>query len=44
MLIQILLGLENTITTVDDAITYFGLTETKSGFSYNLTGTLDFGV
>ena len=38
------LGLENTITTVDDAITYFGLTEKKSGYSYNLTGTLDFGV
>lgn len=38
------LGLENTITTVDDAITYFGLTEKKSGYSYNLTGTLDFGI
>ena len=38
------MGLENTITTVDDAITYFGLTAKKSGYSYNLTETLDFGV
>ena len=38
------LGLENTITTVDDAITYFGLEPKRSGYSYNLTGTLDFGI
>lgn len=38
------LGLENTITTVDDAITYFGLTEKRVGYLYNLTGTLDFGI
>ena len=38
------LGLENTITTVDAAITYFGITEKKVGYLYDLTGTLDFGV
>ena len=38
------LGLENTITTVDAAITYFGLTEKKVGYLYDLTRTLDFGV
>lgn len=38
------LGLENTITKVDDAITYFGLTEKKCGYSYDLYGTLDFGI
>ena len=38
------LGLENTIINVDDAITYFGLTEKTSGYSYSLTGTLDFSI
>ena len=38
------LGLDNTITTVDAAITYFGLTEKKVGYLYDLTRTLDFGV
>ena len=38
------LGMEDTIKTVDDAITYFGLTEKRAGYSYDLTETLDFGV
>lgn len=38
------LGLENTITTVDDAIIYFGLTDKRSGYSYDMTDILDFGV
>ena len=38
------LGLENTITKVDDAIIYFGLTEKKCGYYYDLYGTLDFGI
>lgn len=38
------LGLEDKITTVDDAIMYFGVTEKTVGYTYNLTETLDFGV
>lgn len=38
------LSLEDKITTVDDAIQYFGLTARTSGFSYHLMETLDFGI
>lgn len=38
------LGLENTITTVDDAIQYFGMTAKRVGYSYDLSETLDFGI
>ena len=38
------IGMENTLTTVDAAIEYFGMTEKRVGYSYNLAETLDFGV
>ena len=38
------LGIDNVITEVDDAILYFGMTDTRVGFAYHLTDTLDFGV
>lgn len=38
------IGMEDTLTTVDAAIEYFGMTEKRVGYSYNLTETLDFGV
>lgn len=38
------IGMEDTLTTVDDAIEYFGITEKRVGYSYNLTDTLDFGI
>lgn len=38
------IGLENILTTVDEAIKYFGMTENRVGYSYDLTETLDFGI
>ena len=38
------IGLDNVLTTVDDAILYFGVTNKKVGYTYNLTYTLDFGI
>lgn len=38
------MNLEDKITTVDAAIEYFGVTEKRVGYTYNLTGTLDFGI
>lgn len=38
------MGLEDTLTTVTDAITYFGMTEQRVGYPYQLTDTLDFGI
>ena len=38
------IGMEDTLTTVDAAIEYFGMTEKRVGYSYNLVETLDFGV
>lgn len=38
------MGMEDKLTNVDDAIMYFGITEKKVGFPYDLAETLDFGV
>lgn len=38
------IGMEDTLTTVDAAIEYFGMTELRVGYSYDLTETLDFGI
>lgn len=38
------IGMENTLTTVNAAIEYFGMTELRVGYSYDLTETLDFGI
>ena len=38
------IGMENILTTVDEAIEYFGMTELRVGYSYNLVETLDFGI
>lgn len=38
------IGIADKITTVDDAIQYFGLTPKKVGYTYDLVGILDFGV
>lgn len=38
------IGMEDKLTTVDAAIEYFGMTEKRVGYSYNLVETLDFGV
>ena len=38
------IGMENILTTVDAAIEYFGITELRVGYSYDLTETLDFGI
>lgn len=38
------LGMEDTITTVDSAIRYFGMTPTTVGYAYHLLDTLDFGI
>ena len=38
------IGMEDILTTVDAAIEYFGMTEKRVGYSYNLVETLDFGV
>ena len=38
------IGMENILTTVDAAIEYFGMTELRVGYSYDLTETLDFGI
>ena len=38
------IGMENILTTVDAAIEYFGMTELRVGYSYNLVETLDFGI
>ena len=38
------IGMEDILTTVDAAIEYFGMTEKRVGYSYNLTETLDFGI
>ena len=38
------IGMENTLKTVDAAIEYFGMTELRVGYSYNLVETLDFGI
>ena len=36
--------MENILTTVDEAIQYFGMTANRVGYSYDLTETLDFGI
>lgn len=36
--------LDKILTTVDKAITYFGMTEKRIGYTYNLEETLDFGI
>lgn len=38
------IGMEDILTTVDAAIEYFGMTELRVGYSYNLVETLDFGI
>lgn len=38
------IGMEDKLTTVNAAIEYFGMTEKRVGYSYDLTETLDFGV
>ena len=38
------MGMENILTTVNAAIEYFGMTELRVGYSYDLTETLDFGI
>lgn len=38
------IGMEDILTTVDAAIEYFGMTELRVGYSYDLTETLDFGI
>ena len=38
------IGMENILKTVDAAIEYFGMTELRVGYSYNLVETLDFGI
>ena len=38
------IGMEDKLTTVDAAIEYFGMTELRVGYSYDLTETLDFGI
>ena len=38
------MGMADILTKVDDAITYFGLTEKTVGYPYYLTETLDFGI
>lgn len=38
------IGMEDKLTTVDAAIEYFGMTEKRVGYSYDLTETLDFGI
>lgn len=38
------LGLADNISTVEEAIQYFGLTDKKVGYLYHLTDTLDFGI
>ena len=38
------IGMENILTTVNAAIEYFGMTELRVGYSYNLVETLDFGI
>ena len=38
------IGMEDKLTTVDVAIEYFGMTELRVGYSYDLTETLDFGI
>lgn len=38
------IGMENILTTVNAAIEYFGMTELRVGYSYDLTETLDFGI
>lgn len=38
------IGMEDTLTTVNAAIEYFGMTEKRVGYSYDLTETLDFGI
>lgn len=37
-------GLEDRITTVSEGISYFGLTEKKGGYSFDMKDTLDFGL
>ena len=38
------MGLDKILTTVDNAISYFGMTEKRIGYTYNLEETLDFGI
>ena len=38
------IGMEDILTTVNAAIEYFGMTELRVGYSYDLTETLDFGI
>jgi len=38
------LGLESTLTTVEDCMLYFNVTSRTVGFPYNINNTLDFGV
>ena len=38
------IGMADRLTTVDAAIQYFGMTDKRVGYSYNLSETLDFGI
>lgn len=38
------IGMADRLTTVDAAIQYFGMTEKRVGYSYELSETLDFGI
>ena len=38
------IGLDSVLTNVDAAITYFGITDKRIGYTYELTETFDFGV
>lgn len=38
------IGMADRLTTVDAAIEYFGMTDKRVGYSYNLSETLDFGI
>lgn len=38
------IGMEDKLTTVDKAILYFGMTEKRIGYAYDLAETVDFGI
>lgn len=38
------IGMADRLTTVDAAIQYFGMTDKRVGYSYDLSETLDFGI
>lgn len=38
------IGLDEILTTVDKAILYFGMTEKRIGYAYDLAETVDFGI